>query len=144
MFNKFGNYGPILLMILSWVLLWDKIFFYTMGLFISALLNLILKGIFKQLRPGEVKQEKRFIFKNGMPHDIYGMPSGHAQSSLYSTTFIFLMLKSKKWLFIYLLISLIIMAQRVVYNHHTTMQVIVGAIVGVALGYFVYKLSSIK
>jgi membrane-associated phospholipid phosphatase len=36
------------------------------------------------------------------------------------------------------------MAQRVVYNHHTIFQVIVGALVGAGFGYLVYFLAREK
>jgi len=150
LFNDFGGYGPILLLFLSWFLLWNNsnlFFYYTLGVFIDNITNLILKGILQQPRPNEdlkkfqlaLTHGKRFIFKNGMPHDIFGMPSGHSQSSLYSTTFIYLALREKKWLYIYLLISLITMSQRVSFNYHTIIQVIAGASVGIGVGYLMYN-----
>jgi cellulose synthase/poly-beta-1,6-N-acetylglucosamine synthase-like glycosyltransferase len=37
---------------------------------------------------------RRFIFKSGVPFDVFGMPSGHAQMVFYSTTFVYLSLKN--------------------------------------------------
>jgi len=154
-FNKFGTFGPIILIFLSMYLLWNKhtlFFYYTIGIFIDAILNLILKGILKQPRPSEdpktfdfaINQGKRFLFKDGIPYDIFGMPSGHSQSVLFSTMFIYLSLKNKNILYIYLFISLLTMIQRVVYNHHTILQVIVGALVGLIFGYVFYQLARVK
>ena len=155
LFNNFGTFGPIILIFLSMYLLWNKhnlFFYYNVGIFIDAILNLILKGFFKQPRPSEnlkifnlaINQGKRFLFKDGIPHDIFGMPSGHANSALFSTIFIYLSLRKSNILYIYIFISLLIMIQRVVYNHHTILQVIVGAIVGLLFGYSFYQLAREK
>ena len=151
LFNKIGGNGPIILNFLSIYLLRDKnnlFFYYIIGAFVNAILNLILKGIFQQPRPSEdydkfnlaLKNGKRFIFKNGVPLDVFGMPSGHAQAALYSTVFIYLALQKTNILYLYLLFSLLIITQRVIYNHHTVFQVIVGAFIGALFGYFVFSL----
>lgn len=155
LFNKVGNYGPLILIFLSMYLLWNNdnlFFYYIIGTFSNAILNLVLKGIFQQPRPSEdIKQfnlalshGKRFLFKDGIPYDIFGMPSGHSEASIFSTVFIYLSLKKPNIMYFYLAISLITMAQRVVFKHHTILQVIVGAIVGGVFGYFVYTLAREK
>ena len=155
LFNEFGSFGPTILIFLSMYLLWNKnnlFFYYTVGVFIDAILNLILKGLFQQPRPSidqksfdlAFKHGKRFLFKDGMPYDIFGMPSGHCQSSFFSTVFIYLSLKKNNITYIYLAISLLTIFQRVVYNYHTVPQVIVGAITGSFVGYLFYYLSTEK
>ena len=154
-FTKLGNVGPIILYIAASYLLWKKntsFYYYQVGFFTSAILNLVLKGIFKQPRPSEdpkefnlaIKNGHRFIFKNGIPHDIFGMPSGHSQSSLFSAIFIFLSLRKLNIFGFYLLISFIVMAQRVAFDYHTIRQVIVGAIVGMLYGYFMFHMAQNK
>ena len=153
--NEIGGYGPLILIVLSVYLLWNKrnlLFYYIIGGFFNAILNLVLKGIFQQPRPSEdydkfnlvLKNGQRFIFKNGIPFDVFGMPSGHSQSSLFSAIFIFLSLKNLNILSVYLFISFIIMAQRVAFNHHTINQVIVGAIVGGLFGYSMFYMAQNK
>ncbi len=155
LFNEIGSLGPIILNFLSMYLLWNKnnlFFYYIVGAFIDAILNLILKGLFQQPRPTidqksfdlALKYGKRFLFKDGMPYDMFGMPSGHSQSVFFSTVFIYLSLKKNNITYIYLAISLLTMLQRVVYNHHTVLQVIVGGLIGSAVGYLFYYLSSEK
>ncbi len=154
-FTKLGSFGPIILYIAASYLLWKKntsFYYYQIGFFTCAILNLVLKGIFKQPRPSEdprefnlaIKNGHRFIFKNGIPFDVFGMPSGHAQCAIYSTVFIYLALQKTNILYLYLFISLLTIIQRVVYNHHTIFQVIVGALVGAAFGYFVFSLAEKK
>ena len=122
------------------------------GVFSNAVLNLVLKGLIQHPRPSEdIKQfnlalshGKRFLFKDGMPHDIFGMPSGHSQSALFSTVYIYMSLRKTNILYVYLFISFLTIVQRVAYNYHTVLQVIVGAIVGGSFGYFVYYLAREK
>ena len=80
---------------------------------------------------------KRFFFKDGVPFNIFGMPSGHVQSAFFSTTFIYLSLRHENWFYFYILFSLLIVIQRIVFNYHTILQVIVGALVGAGFAYFV-------
>jgi membrane-associated phospholipid phosphatase len=155
LFNEFGSFGPIILIFISMYLLWNKnnlFFYYTVGVFIDSIVNLILKGLFVQPRPTidqktfdlALKHGKRFLYKDGMPYDIFGMPSGHSQSSLFSTVFIYLSLKKNNIGYTYLVISLLTMLQRVVYNHHSVLQVCVGAIIGCGTGYLFYYLANEK
>ncbi len=154
-FTKLGNLGPIILYVIANYLLWDKptsFYYYQVGFITCAILNLVLKGIFKQPRPSEdpkefnlaIKNGHRFIFKNGIPHDIFGMPSGHSSASLFTTVFIFLSLKDSKILLGFLAVSLMIMSQRVIDKYHTFFQVTVGASVGILYAYLFYYFSEEK
>lgn len=152
MFSNFGRFGPFILLLITSYLLWDKptlFYYYEIGFITNAILNLILKGILKYPRPSEdpkefdlaIKNGKRFIFKNGIPHDIFGMPSGHSQSSMFTTAFIFLAIKNTKITLIFLIMTLLIMYQRIKDNHHTFIQVFTGAIIGILYAYLFYYFS---
>lgn len=154
-FYYIGGFGPFILLFYSLFLLWNKhnlFFYYCIGYFINAILNLVIKGILQQPRPSEdpklfnlaLKHGKRFIFKDYIPHDIFGMPSGHTQACFFSTIFIYLSLHNTKILYIYLLITCITMVQRVAYDYHTVFQVFVGAIVGILFAYFMFYLAQQK
>ena len=155
LFEEFGKFGPFFLIFLSMYLLWNKnnlFFFYTIGLFIDAILNIVLKGIIQQPRPNvdpktfnlALTHGRRILFKDGIPYDIFGMPSGHAESVFFSTAFIYCALKKKYILYGYIFMSLIVISQRVFFMHHTPLQVFVGAIIGSALGVFVYYLARLN
>jgi membrane-associated phospholipid phosphatase len=154
-FNQFGTFGPQILLVQSMYLLWNNhnlFFYYTVGIFMDFILNLVLKGLFQQPRPSEdpkmfelaLKHGKRFIFKDGMPYDIFGIPSGHSQSSFFSTTFVYLSLRKMNVLYIQIIVTLLTITQRVVYKHHTILQVIAGAFVGIIFGYFFNYLATQK
>lgn len=152
---EFGAYGPIILILLSWYLLWDNknlFFYYTVGIFANAVLNIIFKGIIQEPRPMFDDKKvrllkthgKEYFYQSGIPFDIFGMPSGHAQSSLFSTIFIYLSLKQTNLLYIYIPLTLLTCYQRVKFDYHSISQIIVGGIVGTAFGYLVYKLAREK
>lgn len=152
---EFGGYAPILLILLSWYLLWEHsnlFFYYNIGLIMNSILNIILKGLIQEPRPIFDKRKitlitnhtKEFFFQNGIPFDIYGMPSGHAQMAFFTSSFIYLSTKHTKFLYLYLLISVLICYQRLKYQFHSIQQVIVGAIVGSGFGYIVYQLAREK
>ena len=152
---ELGNYGPILLIILSWYLLWDYknlFFYYNVGIIVNIILNTILKGIIQEPRPMFDNKKvhlirthaKDFFLQNGIPFEIFGMPSGHAQTAFFSTIFIYLSLKHTNLLYLYLLISLITCYQRVEFDFHSISQVVVGAFVGSLFAYIVYHLAREK
>ncbi len=149
--NNIGRYGPLLLFFQSVYFLQRKpnyMIYYISGFFIDGLLNVLLKGIIKQPRPyidSEVHDLalthlRRFMFKDGILFDIYGMPSGHSQSVMFSTTFMWLVLKNKFVSLLYLTLSLITFYQRIESNMHSLPQVLGGMLTGVLTGYLFYYL----
>lgn len=145
-----GEYGPLLLIVLSWTLLWNNpnlFFYYNIGIFFNAIINIILKGIIQEPRPlfdnkdfNLIKTHaKKYYFQNGIPFDIFGMPSGHAQACAFSTAFIYFALKNINLTLFYLCISLLTCYQRVKYDYHTISQVLVGSLVGSFFALFIYN-----
>jgi len=152
---ELGGYGPILLVFLSWYLLFDNknlFFYFNIGLFANILLNIILKGIIQDPRPmfdsKKIKlmasHAKDYFFQNGILFDIYGMPSGHAQTAFYITIFLYLSLKHTNLLYLCIIFSLIICYQRVTFGFHSIAQVIVGSVIGSFIGYFIYQFAREK
>ena len=46
--HELGSYGPIILVVLSWYLLWEQknmFFYFNTGLIVNSILNIILKGL---------------------------------------------------------------------------------------------------
>lgn len=153
----FGTMGPLISAIISISILKNKtnyFAYYLFGILSDNVLNIVLKGIFKQFRPDlnqylsqdqlkmVIHNKRRFIFVDGIPFDIYGMPSGHVQSCFYTMTFVFLTNKSYKEFVLFLFISLITAYQRIEKKYHDVLQVLAGAFVGVCTGYLFYYLSS--
>jgi len=151
LFYFIGNYGPIFLFLISSYLLYinnynNYLFYFIIGYFINILLNLILKGIFRQPRPFydtkkvtlAFKYFKDFFFQNGVPFNMFGMPSGHAQTSFYCLVFIYLIFKNTNLLFVYSLFVIIICYQRIYFGFHYFSQIIIGLIIGLFVGIIIY------
>jgi len=154
-FNIIGGNGPIILMFSNIFLMYKKPHFqiyYFFFYIINVLLNTILKQLFKQPRPSidektflaVLKKNERFVRRDGHPYDIFGMPSGHTQSVIYSTLFNFLVFRNISMIIPFIFLSLITMIQRVVYNHHTILQVIVGGCIGTMVAFIAYYFAKNK
>jgi membrane-associated phospholipid phosphatase len=153
MIDYIGFLGPYILLIISLFLLYKKktlLVYYVFGYLIDILINAILKITLKQPRPKEhiplfnatkAHQPKLLSFQQ------YGMPSGHAQDSLYSTFFIFFALHGKQYNYIkllYFILTINTCCQRVRYKNHTILQVLVGAIIGSVVGVITFYLATKK
>ena len=148
-FDLIGYLGPFILLIVTIVLLKNKtilLTYYISGYILNIGLNLILKGLIKQPRPSEdlkifnasLAQGKRVGF------DAFGMPSGHMQSTFYSSVFICFALNNPIITAIYIAVALSSAFQRIKYKNHTLLQVICGSIVGIIMGCVFYLFSSKK
>jgi membrane-associated phospholipid phosphatase len=139
-----GENGPIILFFISLLLLLNKyilILYYIIGFIINLLLNIVIKNIIKEPRPTN-KYQKNFEKRiKAVSSDTYGMPSGHAQSIFYSLIFIHKSFNNIYLSLFYLLICLNTLHQRVNMGYHSISQVIVGAIIGLIVGYIVYNFS---
>ena len=153
--NYLGEFVPVILFLSSLYLLLDKdnlFFYYIFGIFTNSLLNLILKGIIQQPRPLDneklfnlaLKNANKEVFKDGIPFNVFGMPSGHAQSAVFSTVFIYLALKNKNILFVYLALSIFTMVQRIYNNYHSFSQIIVGDVIGALVACFIFNIAQQK
>lgn len=153
--NDLGFYGPLILIFLSVYLLWQHknlLFYYVIGIFANMILNIILKGIIQEPRPIYDNKKvslvathaKRLFFQNGVPFDLFGMPSGHAQSSFFSTIFIYFALRKMNITYIYLALTILTCIQRVSSNYHSINQVIIGSFIGSSFAFFIYYLAEKK
>lgn len=146
------NNGIYILFLTTLYLLWSKqtlLRVYIIGFVLNLILNKILKIIIKQPRPSEdpklfnvvLNHSKDLVLKRYLHYDIYGMPSGHAQESFYSTIFIYLTLQNSFVFGIYLLFSLLICFQRIYFRFHSLPQVFVGAVIGSVVSYVAFRVA---
>ncbi len=151
-FDVLGSNMPLLMILANIVLLQKKTYyqyFFVVFVIINVLLNTFLKQVIKQPRPSiddrtfqlMMKKSERFVRKHGMPYDIFGMPSGHAQSTFFSTVYNYMVFRDARMSAVFLFFCLWTMFQRVLFNHHTIAQVVAGAAVGAAFAYLVFELA---
>ena len=147
-----GVYAPIILFVSSLFLLYDmkhiyditNYFFplyFVVGFIINNIINILLKITIKEKRP--LNDDKRIELGIVNGHrtffDKFGMPSGHAQNCAYILTFITLALRNFMIFNIYLLIIIISLIQRYLYNNHSILQLFVGLCIGILVAYISYK-----
>ena len=160
-----AEYSHFILIIISLFLLWNNntlLYYYIIGVSLNELINILLKILIKQDRPNTKKNnntnekdnendnnksditdiannDKNKLLSSNV--QMYGMPSGHAQSVSFSTMFIYLSLHNIYLTSFFIIISSISIFQRVYLKFHTIEQVIVGVLVGSFLSYLFYKLA---
>lgn len=134
-----GFFGPLLLFFISiWKLSGRIHFLYGyLGLFLaSTIINKALKLLFQEPRP---EGGMTIVGEPYQGADEYGMPSGHAQSVAFSTTYLYLVTKNVLWLALELCIVALTMIQRWKYKNHSVSQLFVGSFVGAFWGYYGYQ-----
>ena len=123
----YKTHKPIIVYILT--ILWQLF---------SLLLNIILKFTFKQKRPTQLTNDTPTttynIIRKTIYNDKYGMPSGHAQSTLSQLTFIIFYFKNKYITTLALIQTFITLWQRYYTNQHTINQIIIGSLIGIVVG----------
>ena len=141
--NALGANGPIVLFFVNILCLTQYshkyIAFYVFFIFVDVLLNETLKGIIREPRPLGYKSNNE-VYHNIDYRGIhkYGMPSGHAESTAFSITYIGLVTKSPLLIVLELGIGCVVLYQRWATRKHSIIQLIVGSIVGCMLGILCY------
>jgi membrane-associated phospholipid phosphatase len=134
-FDYIGHYGPPILFAVTFYYLFNRhiyVFVFLFGSLINSLLNMLLKRVFREPRPNH---PLLFIDSNDLTgNNYYGLPSGHAQSVMFSLTFIYLT-KNTDSNFIMTFytmscIAVLTLYQRWKYNRHTIKQLLVGSVIG--------------
>lgn len=130
-FDCIGHYGPIITFSVTFYSLVNRtkyLHVFVVGSMINHLMNLSLKNIFKEERP---KNPLPFIDSDElMKHNYYGLPSGHAQSTLFALTFMHLTNANMNFLFIMSCVTILTLYQRWKYRRHDVKQILFGAFIG--------------
>lgn len=138
MWDYIGFLSPLILIIMNiYFLLPNRVYLfgYVAVMFANYYLNIGVKNIIQEARPDN---QVPFISLDTTEHDVYGMPSGHAQSVFYSSTFLLLTSFSYALLVVSFVICTCTIFQRYLYRRHTLEQLGIGAIVGTCIGYITF------
>lgn len=154
-----GRYGPFIMFIASLIMMKAKTVTnhaYIAGFVINTLINPIIKLIIRQRRPTRGKSTtvlSATLDESKNPNDLkyppsfleqatdahrYGMPSGHAQTAVFSLVYIWLTYKETLIRSIFFILTIITCTQRIIARKHYLDQVICGAIVGGLIAYFFF------
>ena len=146
-FHIVGYAAPVLMVMSSILLLRNKrkyMNYLIFGYVLCDILNILLRFVLKEPRPTNdwkllqlgITHSKRFSF------DIYGMPSGNAQSCGFLLVFTALVLNDPLVTGIYTILTLITMYQKYLYENHSIKQVVVGLFIGLVFGYLFYQIAT--
>ena len=139
-----GYLGPLITMLLNISALWFQtpyLLGYIAFLVMNSMVNKAIKNIVKEPRPtNQVDIETMHIFNLGGIKDIYGMPSGHAQSIAFSMSYLYFIQKDLYTVLLYTSILGLTVFQRWNYKKHTIKQLIVGTVIGILFGFFSYQI----
>lgn len=143
LFDRIGVHAPVGLFLMTLLLLRNMpnyLNFLIIGTVLTNILNIILKLCIQSPRPLKDNRALEIAISNGerISFNKYGMPSGHAQNCGFFLGFVSLIFKNILFTSCYLIISLLSLIQRVKYNNHTILQVIVGFLIGLITSYYVY------
>ena len=125
---------------------------FLLGSFLNFTVDVFFKDMFRDPRPRSpisMKLPCWSWFQDGcMTTDDslytgvvkYGFPSGHAQSVLYGTSFLYFVQRGEWniWLALCLLVCMLTLVQRYKYRRHTIEQLIAGSLLGWVIGFGVY------
>ena len=137
--DMIGFLGPLIVVLVNvYNLLVQPVYLagYVLSLLVNSVINMLLKSYIQESRPSDSINIVTFDTHRGA--DIYGMPSGHAQSVAFSTMYIYLVQKSMWVLMLDMIILSLTVLQRWNYRKHTIYQLSIGCIIGAAVGYISY------
>ena len=154
--NQIGYFGPMTLLLLILFMFSTTAQPYNIYLYIYVIAwqvfnhfsNIVIKNTLKQPRPdsGENKDFKLLtptMYNYFSIHRKFGMPSGHAQSTGYSITFLYLVAHSPALLILSVFIGSLTIYQRFKYRRHTIPQLILGLSVGSLFAIISYKVAQV-
>jgi membrane-associated phospholipid phosphatase len=136
----------LLVLVVLWLVLKSidpgmDIVVYVMGLIVSGGINTLLKRWIGQPRP---QNPRKFLYSEHFDRRqrTYGMPSGHSQNVVYSIAYLYGSVPDPgPWVGLgCAVVAMATWIERWQFHNHTISQLAVGAVVGVALAYFVIRL----
>jgi membrane-associated phospholipid phosphatase len=144
-----GVYAPIVLFIITIFILRhmsNYLFYFVFGFILNNIINIVLKLAIKEPRPLDDNKAIEVGIHNGqrVAFDVFGMPSGHAQTCGFILMFITMVFNNPYITTLYLLITTNSLVQRYLYNNHTLLQLIIGFIIGCTFGYATFMVASNK
>jgi membrane-associated phospholipid phosphatase len=137
-FDYIGHYGPPILFALTCYSLFHRnvyLLVFVIGSMVNYMINIFLKETIREPRP---ENPLEFIDSHNLiGNNYYGLPSGHAQITLFSLTFFYLTNGYERiyTLFVMTCITIITLYQRWKYRRHTIKQLYVGSIIGATIAW---------
>jgi membrane-associated phospholipid phosphatase len=126
LFDRIGYQGPFLLAGMTLFSIRNHTKFllvYPIAWIANVYLNKWLKGVLQEPRPLADASDYSGV-------EIYGMPSGHAQSIFFSMVYLVLVTRSTFLFVLSLFFVVMTLVQRWYFGHHSPLQLLAGAVIG--------------
>lgn len=130
-----GYWSPVILASIGIMNLPNTEIFIAL-LIINIIINKVLKKWIRQPRPEG--SETLYSWENYQDEEQFGMPSGHAELSSFSVSYLYWMQGSIAWLIVGIFLTIMTCIQRWRFKLHSIPQLAVGIAVGSAMGYLSY------
>ena len=151
LFFLLGEWSVVIIFFLSCFLLRQQanyLIFFIVGIVLNVILNMFLKSMIKQPRPSTSDDLRRLLEKHGLPFayrykltsDLFGMPSGHAEITMFCLAFLYFVDAKQIHGLLYVFV-LLTLWNRLFFEFHTILQVIVGSCIGIATAWIFYKIA---
>jgi membrane-associated phospholipid phosphatase len=143
-----GLYAPLIQFFSSLFFLRNKFVYlrvYLLGFVFNNVLNSLLKMAIKEPRPTKDNRILEIAITNNVERigfHKFGMPSGHAQNCGFNLVYLTMVLNDSLITGVYLILSLISVYQRYKYFNHSVLQLIVGFVIGLCIGYIFYVIGN--
>lgn len=142
LFDIIGLNGPFILFAVSIYYLYSVLPYLYAFLVCSVLNFFINNGLKEFIREPRPKSPISYYDDTTIVGtQVFGMPSGHAQSVFFSTIFVYLTTKSVSILLFFGFISAVTIYQRFRYKRHTAKQLVVGSLIGGFVGYICFYIT---
>ena len=137
-----GFYGPNILFIATIFFTWNKLPYliaFLIGYFFNTKINEVLKDWIREPRP-KCDESLQFKYENLPDHGPHkwGMPSAHAQSIVYSISYLYFVTESTKILAFSALLCINTLYQRYKSRVHTAKQLAIGSVLAVLFAYLTF------
>jgi len=118
--------------------------FFVYGFIVNNIFNVLLKIFIKDARPDELQKAIETGIVNGsyIGFDKFGMPSCHSQNCGFYLSFITLTLNDPYITTLYASISIMTILQKYFYARNSILQLIIGLLLGIWLGYLTHVIST--
>jgi len=138
--DTIGYYGPEILFFSTIFILWNQLPYviaFVPAFYLNLKFNEVLKHTIREPRPKQTNLRFEYEPDPTGTH-VWGMPSGHAQLTFFSISYLFFVTKSMQVLAFSALLGFNTLFQRYKSNMHTGKQLGVGAVIGTLAAYLTY------
>ncbi len=129
---------PVLILVWRRCGLWQLIASGGTAIFLAIIIQL-LKRTFNEPRPALALEFMPEPYPFSIPHELFSFPSGHSATAFFIATTLFMVFRTRKILILAFIYATLVAISRIYLFQHFFVDTVVGAIIGISLGYLAFK-----